>query len=445
MALNSAFFISNVQAVERELATNTGGKTYECSYRDSSARISENNFDVCKSVVETGLVEQEYKPTPRAGFGEYQPIEDASCPISTVVVGSIYSISCTQKFGSTRNNDDGSSDTDNFTVRANGTIKNPEQSDDTWQCLNPNFPNGPIEQDGYYYCEADEQPEIDEDCPARTQSDPFVYGITNSQTTVCYDAGNGRQCAIQTNADGSYYLPVSYSTQEPVTCRPDPIDPIDPIDPVDPPVDVTPAPDPIDPPENTDDSDKTEVLDATNQINDNLNAINSNLNTGISSNNERLDRLALETQIGNELLASNNTDAEISNELLFDINENIKGQNSDNSEVITELKKLNETTFTGEFDPNNSSSFYEPVYENGFQGVWDDKSQAFNQTGFFKFLEQFKFSSGGIAPDMTICFDVLVNFGCKTIDPNWSLIMPFLRVCIFLTTVFVCRLIIFGG
>jgi hypothetical protein len=104
-----------------------------------------------------------------------------------------------------------------------------------------------------------------------------------------------------------------------------------------------------------------------------------------------------------------------------------------------------ETDINSEFNPDASSSFYESEYEDGFQGVWDEKSALIKQTGFFTFLDQFKLSSGGSAPDMQICFDSTVNLGCQTLDPDWQLLMPFLKLCIFITTAFVCRRIIFGG
>ncbi|MEI8670361.1 hypothetical protein P4S65_20335 [Pseudoalteromonas sp. B131b] len=104
-----------------------------------------------------------------------------------------------------------------------------------------------------------------------------------------------------------------------------------------------------------------------------------------------------------------------------------------------------ETDIDSQFNQDASSSFYESVYEDGFQGVWDEKSALIKQTGFFTFLDQFKLSSGGSSPDMQICFDSTVNLGCQTLDPDWQLLMPFLKLCIFITAAFVCRRIIFGG
>ncbi|TMP53178.1 hypothetical protein [Pseudoalteromonas sp. S1612] len=138
-----------------------------------------------------------------------------------------------------------------------------------------------------------------------------------------------------------------------------------------------------------------------------------------------------------------------SNGLLSGVEKNTK-LTAENTDVIAGntkgiLDSISETDIGDTFNPEGSSSFYESAYENGWQGVWDEKSDLISQTGLFVFLKQFRLTSGGSAPEMNICFDVLVNLGCKTLDPNWERLMPFLRICIFITTAFVCRRIIFGG
>ncbi|MBB1407510.1 hypothetical protein H5079_18085, partial [Pseudoalteromonas sp. SG44-5] len=161
--------------------------------------------------------------------------------------------------------------------------------------------------------EPEPEPEKDPDCPDPTDNDPFVFGSGGGQTSVCFPAPNGRQCEIKTDAYGGYNIPVSYGSAEPTTCVPDPDpepepepeptpDPEKPDDKDDP----TPTPDPDnpEPPKDADDSDQTDILDAVNQVNDNLNVINDNMNLGIETHTERLDRMAKETQNSNELLGS---------------------------------------------------------------------------------------------------------------------------------------------
>ncbi|SFU03212.1 hypothetical protein SAMN04487854_1378, partial [Pseudoalteromonas lipolytica] len=166
-------------------------------------------------------------------------------------------------------------------------------------------------------------PDLDPDCPAPTDNDPFMFG-TGQQQTICFNNPDGSQCSIQTDSNGGYYMPVSYGSQEPVACNPTDPDPTDPDptdpdptdpdptdpdptdpdptdpdptdpDPTDP--DKTPDPDPSPEPDPTDNTDAPDVLPALNQINDNLHAINNNMNSGFQNNHERLDRVAKEIQI----------------------------------------------------------------------------------------------------------------------------------------------------
>ncbi|WP_418609228.1 hypothetical protein ACNSN2_18840 [Pseudoalteromonas sp. US3C1013] len=186
-------------------------------------------------------------------------------------------------------------------------------------------------------------------------------------------------------------------------------------------------------------------------------------NPDMTSTNNRLDNISGELSfIGGKINKTNQTldginsgiqgikqGQDKSNGLLTGVEKNTK-LTADNTDVIAGntkgiLDSISETDIGDSFNPEGSSSFYESSYENGWQGVWDEKSDLIGQTGLFVFLKQFRLTSGGSAPEMNICFDVLVNLGCKTLDPNWERLMPFLRICIFITAAFVCRRIIFGG
>ncbi|KTF16890.1 hypothetical protein [Pseudoalteromonas sp. H105] len=173
----------------------------------------------------------------------------------------------------------------------------------------PMFCGEPLDDDG-----EEPEPDPDDNCPAPTDNDPFIFGTGGGSREVCFNNPDGTQCKIKTGDDGGYYMPVSYGSQEPATCAIEPEDPVDPEpepdDPTDPepedPTDPNPTPDPEDrpDPEDTDNTDKTEVLEAMNQVNDNLDAINNNMLDGIESHEQRLDRMAEETQTSNELLAA---------------------------------------------------------------------------------------------------------------------------------------------
>ncbi|MGO2372265.1 MAG: coiled-coil domain-containing protein [Pseudoalteromonas prydzensis] len=128
-------------------------------------------------------------------------------------------------------------------------------------------------------------------CPAPTDNDPFVFG-TGGQTEKCFKNSDGTQCKIQTDDTGGYYIPISYGSAEPVQCA----------RPADKEVDKTSPPDDKPAPEETDDTPEMAELDALNKINDNLDAMNENQVAASDSNDERLDRVSEEIQIGNEIL-----------------------------------------------------------------------------------------------------------------------------------------------
>ena len=241
-------------------------------------------------------------------------------------------------------------------------------------------------------------PERDPDCPATSENDIYVFGL-GSKTNVCYPAPNGRQCSIETNDNGDYLLPISYGSSEPVTCvedyepdpeKPDPTpDPEQPDDSPDP--DKTPDPEPKPEPDPTDDTDKTESIDALNQVNDNLNTINNNINSNAESHNERLDRMAKETQNSNELLASikqntsaittntGNTSLELgkSNDLLYGIKKAIDRTN-DNLEQKIDPECIGELC---EFDIEGKLSEEDLKITEWFEETIDvdPKIKSFNQ------------------------------------------------------------------
>lgn len=90
--------------------------------------------------------------------------------------------------------------------------------------------------------------------------------------------------------------------------------------------------------------------------------------------------------------------------------------------------------------------FYESEYEDGFEGMFSEKMAEYKETEFFAFLEQFKPSFGGSAPNMSFCmnFGSYMNLGCFSLnlDPR---IFPALKIFILITAGFTCRKIIFGG
>ena len=191
-------------------------------------------------------------------------------------------------------------------------------------------------------------------------------------------------------------------------------------------------------------------INGTNTRLDGLGTKVDGLGTKLDGSNRRLDGINSGIQgLKEGQKASNGLLGSISNS-----NEQIRkntGFTADNTgellDSFNEFKDgFGETDIDNNFDPSKAKSFYESDYEDGFQGVWDTQSAALKQTGFFEFLQQFKMSfGGGSAPDMQICFNVMVDLGCKNIPFDWTAILPFLKLCILLTAAFTCRKIIFGG
>ncbi|NQZ89069.1 MAG: hypothetical protein HRT54_15945 [Colwellia sp.] len=119
--------------------------------------------------------------------------------------------------------------------------------------------------------------------------------------------------------------------------------------------------------------------------------------------------------------------------------------------VVDELKDINDsmsnTSVERQQQPTEGlTGFYESVYEDGIEGMFEGKTAEFQGTEFYLFLNQFKPSFGGSPPDMTFCmnFGTYMNLGCFTLnlDPR---IWPALKIFILVTAGFTCRKILFGG
>ena len=194
-------------------------------------------------------------------------------------------------------------------------------------------------------------------------------------------------------------------------------------------------PDPDNPDPNNPDEGESADLTRTNTL---LNGLDNKIGIGnsrLSDIKTGIDGMTNEQKKGNGSLAAiaSNT-AKTAN--------NTKGTSENTAEI---LKSISETEVSNTFNPESSASFYESEYEEGFGGVWDEKSSQLQNTGVFRFLQQFKFNGGGSQPDMQICFNSTANLGCEVIPFDWTRILPFLKACILITAAFACRRIIFGG
>lgn len=111
------------------------------------------------------------------------------------------------------------------------------------------------------------------------------------------------------------------------------------------------------------------------------------------------------------------------------------------------LETVSKTDVGNTFNPDLSTGFYESSYENGFEGIWAEKSILFEQTETIQFLQQFRFNAGGSPPDTQLCFNMggSMDFGCADLPTPSPQLLAILKIFILITAAFLCRALIFGG
>lgn len=90
--------------------------------------------------------------------------------------------------------------------------------------------------------------------------------------------------------------------------------------------------------------------------------------------------------------------------------------------------------------------FYVQKYPDGFQGVWNSAKSDFDQSAFVSFLNSFIPSFSGSCPAFSMSFAIgnFANFGTHGFG-NLCYALDFVKVCIMLGALFLCRAIVFGG
>lgn len=90
--------------------------------------------------------------------------------------------------------------------------------------------------------------------------------------------------------------------------------------------------------------------------------------------------------------------------------------------------------------------FYTQKYPDGFQGVWNSAKSDFDQSAFVSFLNSFVPSFSGSCPAFSMSFAIggVANFGTHGFG-NLCYALDFVKVCIMLGALFLCRAIVFGG
>lgn len=96
--------------------------------------------------------------------------------------------------------------------------------------------------------------------------------------------------------------------------------------------------------------------------------------------------------------------------------------------------------------PTTEEGFYTSKYPDGFSGLLDKSVTGFKSGPFYSGMNQFVFNVGGGAlPSWTLCFNTgIVNFGCSDVMVPLY-VWNFIKACLMICTVFLCRAIVFGG
>jgi hypothetical protein len=125
--------------------------------------------------------------------------------------------------------------------------------------------------------------------------------------------------------------------------------------------------------------------------------------------------------------------------------------NVDLGPVVSELKKLNksisETEVELKQEPSEGlESFWISDYEDGLEGIVEEKMGELETTAFYSFLDQFQVAPSGASANFDMCFNLgaMGNFGCHNfnVDPRT---FPAIKIFILISAAFLCRRILFGG
>lgn len=90
--------------------------------------------------------------------------------------------------------------------------------------------------------------------------------------------------------------------------------------------------------------------------------------------------------------------------------------------------------------------FYVQKYPDGFQGVWNSAKSDFDQSAFVSFLNSFVPSFSGSCPAFSLSFNIAswASYGTHSFG-DLCYVLDFVKACIMLGALFLCRAIVFGG
>lgn len=113
----------------------------------------------------------------------------------------------------------------------------------------------------------------------------------------------------------------------------------------------------------------------------------------------------------------------------------------------TPSEEPDEQSYTfNDFDLPSVDPFYFQKYPDGLQGVWNSAKTDFDNSAFVSFLNSFIPSFSGSCPAFSLSFNIAswANYGTQNFS-SLCYILDFVKACIMLGALFLCRAIVFGG
>lgn len=150
----------------------------------------------------------------------------------------------------------------------------------------------------------------------------------------------------------------------------------------------------------------------------------------LRGNNQKLDR-------NNQSLQGIKQAVEENTGVLSDVRDSVES-------IDDELSNSENVTFSDVEPSLGLVSFYSPEYPNGFQDVFSKVEPAYSQTEFFDYIRSWEVTVSGAYTYPQLCINVLVNFGCHTIELDGR-IWAFIRVLMLVSCAFLCRRLVLGG
>lgn len=116
--------------------------------------------------------------------------------------------------------------------------------------------------------------------------------------------------------------------------------------------------------------------------------------------------------------------------------------------ILTEVRKITNDDGSVTFDNMNPSEgltgFYDAEYPNGFTDVWTANEEGFNNSTVVAYIDSWKLTVSGEYTYPQFCVDVIVNLGCHELSID-SRVMPFIRVIMIISALFLARKITLGA